>query len=94
MKKFSLYTDIKQYKFSDLADGENILYKIYALNMLQNFMDRALLNNAYELKIIHGVGTGVMKNEVKKMLKQYKDVREIWHPEPDQGGEGVTLVRF
>jgi len=74
--------DIREYTKSD------------ALNMLQNFMDRALLNNAYELKIIHGVGTGVMKNEVKKMLKQYKDVREIWHPEPDQGGEGVTLVRF
>jgi len=74
--------DIREYSKSD------------ALNMLQNFMDRALLNNAYELKIIHGVGTGVMKNEVKKMLKQYKDVREIWHPEPDQGGEGVTLVRF
>jgi DNA mismatch repair protein MutS2 len=65
-----------------------------ALNMLQNFLDRALLNNAYELKIIHGVGTGVMKNEVKKMLKQYKDVKEYWHPEPDQGGEGVTLVRL
>lgn len=74
--------DIREYTKSD------------ALNMLQNFMDRALLNNAYELKIIHGIGTGVMKNEVKKMLKQYKDVREIWHPEPDQGGEGVTLVRF
>ncbi|HMT51678.1 MAG TPA: Smr/MutS family protein [Saprospiraceae bacterium] len=74
--------DIREYTKSD------------ALNMLQNFMDRALLNNVYELKIIHGVGTGVMKNEVKKMLKQYKDVREIWHPEPDQGGEGVTLVRF
>ncbi len=65
-----------------------------ALNMLQNFLDRALLNNAYELKIIHGVGTGVMKNEVKKMLKQYKDVKEYWHPEPDKGGEGVTLVRL
>ncbi len=65
-----------------------------ALSMLQSFLDNALLNNAYELKIIHGVGTGVMKNEVKKMLKQYKDVKEFWHPEPDQGGEGVTLVKF
>ena len=65
-----------------------------ALQMLQNFLDRALLNNAYELKIIHGVGTGVMKNEVKKMLRQYKDVKEVWHPDPDQGGDGVTLVRL
>ena len=74
--------DIREYTKSD------------ALYMLQNFMDRALLNNTYELKIIHGVGTGVLKNEVRKMLKQYKDVKEVWHPAPEQGGEGVTLVKF
>ena len=68
--------------------------KADALNMLQIFLDNALLNNAFELKIIHGIGTGVMKNEVKKMLKQYKDVKEFWHPEPEQGGEGVTLVKM
>lgn len=74
--------DIREYTKSD------------ALHMLQNFMDKALMNNTYELKIIHGIGTGVMKNEVKKLLRQYKDIKEIWHPEPEQGGEGVTLVRF
>ena len=57
-------------------------------------MDKALMNNTYELRIIHGIGTGVMKNEVKKLLRQYKDVKEFWHPEPEQGGEGVTLARF
>lgn len=74
--------DLREYTKSD------------ALSMLQDFMDRALLNNVYELHIIHGVGTGVMKNEVKKMLKQYKDVKETWHPEPERGGEGVTIVRL
>lgn len=68
--------------------------KMDAMQMLQDFMDRALMQNAYELKIIHGIGTGVLKNEVRKLLKQYKDIKEIWHPEPDQGGEGVTFVRF
>ena len=87
---------------TNISKGERVDTKIDireytkndALSMLQSFLDNALLNNAYELKIIHGVGTGVMRNEVKKMLKQYKDVKEFWHPEPDQGGEGVTLVRF
>lgn len=74
--------DIREYTKSD------------ALSMLQDFMDRALLNNVYELQIIHGVGTGVMKNEVKKMLRQYKDIKQTWHPEPDKGGEGVTFVRL
>jgi DNA mismatch repair protein MutS2 len=65
-----------------------------ALRMLQNFIDKALLNNTYELKIIHGIGTGVMKREVRKLLSQYKDIKEVWHPDPEQGGEGVTFVRF
>ena len=33
----------------------------------------------YELKIIHGHGTGVMKKEVWKMLREYKDVKKYWH---------------
>ncbi|MCB9310872.1 MAG: Smr/MutS family protein [Lewinellaceae bacterium] len=74
--------DIREYTKSD------------ALYMLQEFMDKALVSNAYEVKIIHGIGTGVLKNEVKKLLRQYKDIKEIWHPHPDQGGEGVTLVKF
>lgn len=92
--KKSVQTSITKYESNDTKIDIREYTKSDALNMLQNFMDRALLNNVYELKIIHGIGTGVMKNEVKKMLKQYKDVKEVWHPDPEQGGEGVTLVRF
>jgi len=74
--------DIREYTKSD------------ALHMLQQFMDKALLTNVYELRIIHGIGTGVMRKEVRKLLKQYRDVKEIWHPAPEQGGEGVTMVRL
>jgi len=74
--------DLREYTKSD------------ALHFLQEFMDRALLNNLYELKIIHGVGTGVMKKEVRKMLNEYKDIKKIWHPEPEYGGDGVTYVQL
>jgi DNA mismatch repair protein MutS2 len=57
-------------------------------------MDKALLNSVFEVKIIHGIGTGVMKNEVRKLLKQYRDIKKIWHPAPEMGGEGVTYVQF
>ncbi|MBK8671160.1 MAG: Smr/MutS family protein [Saprospiraceae bacterium] len=92
--KKSVQTSISQGDRSETRIDIREYTKSDALNMLQNFMDNALLHNAYELKIIHGVGTGVLRNEVKKLLKQYKDVKEVWHPEPDQGGEGVTMVRF
>jgi DNA mismatch repair protein MutS2 len=74
--------DIREYTKSD------------ALHMLQQFMDNALLTNVHELRIIHGVGTGVMRKEVRKLLQQYKDVREIWHPAHEQGGDGVTMVKL
>lgn len=74
--------DLREYTKSD------------ALHFLQEFLDRALINNLHELKIIHGVGTGVMKKEVHKMLREYKDVKKIWHPESELGGEGVTYVKL
>lgn len=65
-----------------------------AMWFLEEFIDRAIMNNAFELRIIHGVGNGVLKKNVHKKLRDYKDVKEFWHPEPDYGGEGVTLVRL
>ncbi len=94
LKKKSVQTSIDRYTSNDTKIDIREYTKSDALQMLQNFMDKALLNNVHELKIIHGIGTGVMKNEVRKLLKQYKDIKEIWHPEPEQGGLGVTWVRF
>lgn len=94
LKKKSIQTSIDRNTPIDTKIDIREYTKSDALQMLQNFMDKALLNNVHELKIIHGIGTGVMKNEVRKLLKQYKDIKEIWHPEPEQGGLGVTWVRF
>lgn len=65
-----------------------------AMWFLEEFMDRAIMNNAFELRIIHGVGNGIMRKNVHKKLKEYKSIKEYWHPEPELGGEGVTLVRI
>jgi DNA mismatch repair protein MutS2 len=94
IKKKSVNTQISKAESADTIIDIREYTKHDALNMLQNFIDKALLSSAYELKIIHGIGTGVMKNEVKKLLKQYKDIKKVWHPEHDQGGEGVTYARF
>jgi DNA mismatch repair protein MutS2 len=59
---------------------------------LEEFLDKALVNNAFELRIIHGIGNGILKKMVHKKLKEFK-IKEFWHPEADYGGEGVTLVR-
>jgi len=63
-----------------------------ALRLLEKFLDEALLSSASKLEIIHGKGTGVLRKAVRKKLKEYKVDMDVRHPEPQQGGDGVTLV--
>jgi len=61
---------------------------------VQEFLDKAIIHNAAQLKIVHGKGSGVLKKVVLKLLQDYRDVREYWHPEDEMGGDGVTYVEF
>ena len=61
---------------------------------VQEFMDKAIINNASQLKIVHGKGSGVLKKVVLKKIREYRDVKEYWHPEDEMGGDGVTFVEL
>lgn len=63
-----------------------------AMRMLENFLDQAALSSATRLEIIHGKGDGILKKAVRQKLKEYKFVQKIFHPDPLQGGDGITLV--
>ena len=63
-----------------------------AMMFLEEFLEKALINNAHELRIIHGVGNGTLKKKVHAKFKEYKDIKRYWHPEEQLGGEGVTYV--
>ncbi|MDF1697453.1 MAG: Smr/MutS family protein [Saprospiraceae bacterium] len=61
---------------------------------VQEFMDKAIINNAAQLKIVHGKGSGILKKVVLRIIREYNDVREYWHPEDEMGGDGVTYVEL
>ncbi len=61
------------------------------LNLVQDFVDRGMIENVSELKILHGKGNGTLRKAVKEKLREYKLVKAR-HPEANQGGDGVTLV--
>lgn len=63
-----------------------------AVRVVQDFMDQALMSNAETLRILHGKGTGVLKKAVRSKLKEYAAVKQLRHPAPEFGGDGVTLV--
>jgi DNA mismatch repair protein MutS2 len=70
------------------------LRKEEALLRLEQFVDKALVANLHQLEIIHGKGNGILKNLVKDKLREYELPIEIYHPNPENGGDGVTLVNF
>lgn len=70
------------------------LRKEEALLRLEQFIDKALVANLHFLEIIHGKGNGILKNLVRDKLREYNIPLEISHPDPEQGGDGVTLVHF
>ena len=65
-----------------------------ASRITEDFFDKAILSNAHELTIVHGFGSGVLRKEVKRIAKEYKDIKKIFHPEYESGGEGVTIVNL
>lgn len=64
------------------------------MRMTQEFLDKALMSSVHELQIIHGLGSGVLKKEVFRIAREYSDIKEIFHPEFEAGGEGVTIIKL
>lgn len=65
-----------------------------AMHVMEDFIDQALIANAMRLEIIHGKGNGTLRNVVRKKLREYNVTMDVWHPQPDQGGDGVTIVEM
>ncbi len=70
------------------------LSKEEALKLLENFVDKALMSNATQLRIVHGKGTGVLREAVKRKLREYNDLGNVYHPAANDGGDGVTVVEI
>jgi DNA mismatch repair protein MutS2 len=65
-----------------------------ALDEVSRFIDRAVLTGLSEVKIIHGLGTGVLARAVREALA--RDPRVVSHRSgnPMEGGTGVTFARL
>ena len=65
-----------------------------AMNELEAFIDQALLNNMAQVDIIHGIGTGVIREGVTKYLQRNKHVKSFSYAPQNAGGSGATIVTF
>ena len=63
-----------------------------ALAEVERFLDKALLDGASEVEVIHGRGTGVLRRQVHDMLRANTAVERFALAPEDRGGDGMTIV--
>jgi DNA mismatch repair protein MutS2 len=63
-----------------------------AMDEVVRFLDNAVLSNLHTLSIIHGLGTGALREGVQNTLKKHRDVHHFEYARPEQGGYGCTIV--
>jgi DNA mismatch repair protein MutS2 len=63
-----------------------------ALRTLDDGLDRSLVSGLSQLRIIHGVGRGILRSAVERHLRQHPQVSGQRMGELGEGGRGVTVA--
>lgn len=65
-----------------------------ALAILDKYLDDAYLSHIPSVRIVHGKGTGTLRNAVTNYLKKCRYVKSYRAGEHGEGDAGVTIVEF
>ena len=87
--------DIRERKlnFRDNIDVRG-MRAVEALEAVEDLVDDALMVGVSTVTILHGKGTGALKEEIRRYLRSVKDVATIADDHADRGGSGITIVTF
>ena len=65
-----------------------------AVPAMEKYLDDAYLAHMPSVRVVHGRGTGALKNACHKRLRQLKYIKDFRLGEFGEGGTGVTIVTF
>ena len=65
-----------------------------ALDAVQDLVDDALMVGVGSVTILHGKGTGALKEEIRRYLRSVPEVAGAADEHADRGGAGITIVTF
>ena len=68
---------------ADEAEGE-----------VERFIERAFLAGLPTVRVVHGVGMGVLRRVLREMLRNHPHVAGVSEPPHSEGGQGVTMVEL
>lgn len=65
-----------------------------AIEEADAFIDRAVLSGLEEVKLVHGIGTGKLREGLREHLRKHKNVAEFRSGKYGEGEAGVTIVKL
>ncbi len=65
-----------------------------ALIQIRRFLDDAILLQIHQLHILHGKGTGVLRQVIREFLQANPDVNQFYDEHIERGGHGITVVEL
>ncbi len=97
-KSESIEHRIKNYSF----DLDDLNYRLDirgkkiedAESEIIKFLDNSYMHGINRVEILHGKGTGALKQLVQSILKNYIHIEKFYFSGIESGGDGVTIVEF
>lgn len=65
-----------------------------ALIQIQRFLDDAILLGVHQIHILHGKGTGALRQVIQEYLRANRDVNRYYDEHIERGGHGITVVEM
>jgi len=86
----------KEYTAESVSTELNLIGQttLEAVDNLDLFINKAILNNLEEVRIVHGFGTGALRAAVQDYLRKCKRVAEYRYGKYGEGDRGVTIVKL
>jgi DNA mismatch repair protein MutS2 len=65
-----------------------------AMLVVEKFLDEALVAGYRAVAVIHGMGTGILKKEIRQYLSNSEYVKRFYPAQATQGGDGKTIIEL
>jgi DNA mismatch repair protein MutS2 len=91
IQKIDYNTKIEKFKSSIDLRGLTVEE---ALKEVMDFIDEAIMLNFKSLRILHGKGNGILRENVRNYLRTISQIEKIFDEDPQFGGNGITIVKL
>jgi DNA mismatch repair protein MutS2 len=61
---------------------------------VERFVERAFLAGLPAIRVVHGVGMGILRRTLREFLKKHPHVAGVSEPPYNEGGQGATIVEL